>query len=240
MKKTSVSNYIANLIVESNRRFGNIKENNQLFDRQKLRCSLRYTRPETDIQFDGFEYYPVEDSLYAQGILIYSSGNWASLIGDEQQEQLVTNEVKKKNPEEIADIIEKTIKEISKAENFSDQLITEVCKKYDVSENHIRKVGGWNKEIKTVIIPVSENKKDESATAKSQEEINVSFIEQKDKKEILRLCVNGDILLDGNLIKNDKSVVDLLTKFTSLYKIIYNKEQENEGAGCTEEKNIPA
>jgi hypothetical protein len=46
---------------------------------------------------------------------------------------------------ETAEIVEKTIREIRKAKNLSYKLITKTCKKYDISEKHIRTVAGWKK-----------------------------------------------------------------------------------------------
>lgn len=51
-----------------------------------------------------------------------------------------------RTPKATAEVVEKTITEIRKAEKLSDKLITETCNKYDISEKHIRKVAGWEKE----------------------------------------------------------------------------------------------
>jgi hypothetical protein len=51
-----------------------------------------------------------------------------------------------RTPKETAEIVEKTITEIRKAEKLSDKLIAETCNKHDISEKHIRTVAGWKKE----------------------------------------------------------------------------------------------
>lgn len=47
------------------------------------------------------------------------------------------------------------------------------------------------------------------------EEQNTIFFKQvdKDHKEILKLCQNGDIFVKGKLAENDKEVVDALREF---------------------------
>jgi len=45
-------------------------------------------------------------------------------------------------------IVFKTISEIRKVKNLTSELITETCLKYDISENHIRNVGGWKNILK--------------------------------------------------------------------------------------------
>jgi hypothetical protein len=51
-------------------------------------------------------------------------------------------------------------------------------------------------------------------TALPQEK-NTIFFQQVDKdyKEILKLCENGDIFVKGKLAENDKEVVDALREF---------------------------
>ena len=54
-----------------------------------------------------------------------------------------------RDPEETATIIAKAISEIrtkNKSRNVSDELILSTCKKYDINEFCIRKVGGWEKQ----------------------------------------------------------------------------------------------
>ena len=46
---------------------------------------------------------------------------------------------------ESAIIVEKTITEIRKTKNITDELIKKTCLKYDISESHIRRVAGWEK-----------------------------------------------------------------------------------------------
>jgi hypothetical protein len=53
-------------------------------------------------------------------------------------------EIKKKTPKEVASIIEKTITEIRKNKVITNKIIKETCKKYDINENHIRKVAGFS------------------------------------------------------------------------------------------------
>jgi hypothetical protein len=47
------------------------------------------------------------------------------------------------------------------------------------------------------------------------QEKNTIFFQQVDKdyKEILKLCENGDIFVKGKLAENDKEVVDALREF---------------------------
>ena len=47
------------------------------------------------------------------------------------------------------------------------------------------------------------------------QEQNTIFFQQVDKdcKEILKLCENGDIFVKGRLAENDKEVVDALREF---------------------------
>jgi hypothetical protein len=47
------------------------------------------------------------------------------------------------------------------------------------------------------------------------QEKNTIFFQQVDKdyKEIIKLCNNGDIFVKGKLIENDKEVVDALREF---------------------------
>lgn len=42
---------------------------------------------------------------------------------------------------------------------------------------------------------------------------DIIFTVNNGKKEILRLCANGDILLRGKLLENDKDLVDGLREF---------------------------
>ena len=44
---------------------------------------------------------------------------------------------------EASEIVEKTIKEIKMSEKITDELIKKTCKKYAISEGHIRLVAGW-------------------------------------------------------------------------------------------------
>jgi len=50
-----------------------------------------------------------------------------------------------RTPKESATIIEKTITEIRRSSKITDELIAQTSKKYDINENHIRTVMGYNK-----------------------------------------------------------------------------------------------
>ncbi len=43
----------------------------------------------------------------------------------------------------------------------------------------------------------------------------INFYSTESQKEILKLCENGDIFVNGRLAENDKQVVDALRKFLS-------------------------
>lgn len=53
---------------------------------------------------------------------------------------------KKRTPKQIAEIIEKTVNEIIETGGgeITNDLIKNTCKKYKISEPHIRKVMGWS------------------------------------------------------------------------------------------------
>ena len=56
---------------------------------------------------------------------------------------------------QTAEIVEQTIAEIDEQRDcttpLNDKLITDVCAKYQISEEHIRKVAGWKKQYKPTI-----------------------------------------------------------------------------------------
>ena len=58
-------------------------------------------------------------------------------------------------------------------------------------------------------------------TALPQEK-NTIFFQQVDKdyKEILKLCENGDIFVKGKLAENDKEVVDALREFLKVQGLL--------------------
>ena len=55
-----------------------------------------------------------------------------------------------RTPRQTAEIVERTIAEIDEQRDCStplnDKLITDVCSKNQISEEHIRKVAGWKKQ----------------------------------------------------------------------------------------------
>lgn len=46
---------------------------------------------------------------------------------------------------EITEVIERTVTEIIKTGNITDQIISEKCKKYNINEDRIREIGYWKK-----------------------------------------------------------------------------------------------
>lgn len=50
---------------------------------------------------------------------------------------------------EVAALVEKAIDEITSTDgNITDELITEVCLKHNISEGQVRLVSGWNSKMK--------------------------------------------------------------------------------------------
>jgi hypothetical protein len=48
-----------------------------------------------------------------------------------------------RTPREKSEAVERTIYEIRKSNKITNDLISKICKKNDINENHIRLVGGW-------------------------------------------------------------------------------------------------
>ena len=55
-----------------------------------------------------------------------------------------------RTPKQTAEIVEQTIAEIDEQRDnttrINDKLISDTCAKYQISEEHIRRVAGWKKE----------------------------------------------------------------------------------------------
>ena len=51
----------------------------------------------------------------------------------------------KRTPKESSIIVEKTIEEIDSYKKITNELITSICLKNNISESHIRTVAGWKK-----------------------------------------------------------------------------------------------
>lgn len=58
-----------------------------------------------------------------------------------------------------------------------------------------------------------ENKQAEDHTIKLNPDYDINFHVNNGQLEIMRLCSNGDIFVKGNLVENDKEVVDGLREF---------------------------
>jgi hypothetical protein len=51
----------------------------------------------------------------------------------------------------------------------------------------------------------------------------IKFYSNESQNEILKLCENGDIFINGRLAENDKEVVDAMRKFLLKQGLIKNK-----------------
>ena len=57
----------------------------------------------------------------------------------------------------------------------------------------------------------------------TEEQKTIKFYSYKSQNEILKLCENGDIFVNGRLAENDKEVVDAMRKFLLKQGLIKNK-----------------
>ena len=71
---------------------------------------------------------------------------------------------KNRTPKQVAEIVEKTIKEIRKSRSITDDLIKKTCRKYNISEKHIRKVAGFQQQKISYWDCIYSNYEEESAT----------------------------------------------------------------------------
>lgn len=54
----------------------------------------------------------------------------------------------------------------------------------------------------------------------NESENNTFIFLKKDSTEILKLCGNGDILVKGKLVENDKEVVDAMREFLKSFSFL--------------------
>jgi hypothetical protein len=57
----------------------------------------------------------------------------------------------------------------------------------------------------------------------TEQQKTIKFYSAKSQNEILKLCENGDIFVNGRLAENDKEVVDAMRKFLLKQGLIKNK-----------------
>jgi hypothetical protein len=53
-----------------------------------------------------------------------------------------------------------------------------------------------------------------------QDKNTILFMQDKGTNEILKLCENGDIFVQGRLAENDKEVVDALKEFLKSHRFL--------------------
>ena len=58
---------------------------------------------------------------------------------------------------------------------------------------------------------------------KTEEQKTIKFSSKESQNEILKLCENGDIFVNGRLAENDKEVVDAMREFLLKQGLIKNK-----------------